>query len=125
MTTASLFQWVLFKQDVRDSVVKAGDRGVVVDLLPPNPMQAEIGYTLEVFREGETLDVVSVPASWVKLLPEMWGKSIPNTASKETRASRRAEIAQNAAQTFAALESGTAKRGTLDELEADLLDSEI
>jgi hypothetical protein len=33
---------------------------------------------------------------------------------------RRAEIAQNATQTFAALESGTAKRGTLDELKTNL-----
>jgi hypothetical protein len=37
---------------------------------------------------------------------------------------RRAEIAQNAAQTFEALKSGTAKRGTLEDLKADLLDSE-
>jgi hypothetical protein len=37
---------------------------------------------------------------------------------------RRAEIAQNATQTFAALESGTAKRGTFATLKADLLDSQ-
>ena len=37
---------------------------------------------------------------------------------------RRAEIAENAAQTLAAVKSGTAKRGTLAELKADLLDSE-
>jgi len=33
---------------------------------------------------------------------------------------RRREIANNAAQTLAAMQAGTAKRGTLDRLKADL-----
>jgi hypothetical protein len=37
---------------------------------------------------------------------------------------RRAEIAENAAQTLAALKAGTAKRGTLADLKADLLSEE-
>ena len=37
---------------------------------------------------------------------------------------RRREIANNAAQTLAAMQAGTAKRGTLEELKADLLDRE-
>ena len=36
--------------------------------------QKEDGYIIEVFKDGETLDVVSVPVSWVKLLPEKWGQ---------------------------------------------------
>jgi hypothetical protein len=72
MTTASLFQWVELKQDVPNSPVKAGNRGVVLDHLPPTKTQQEPGYILEVFKGGETLDVVSVPISWVNLLPETW-----------------------------------------------------
>ncbi len=37
---------------------------------------------------------------------------------------RRAEIAENAAQTLAAMKSKTAKRGTLADLKADLLSEE-
>ena len=37
---------------------------------------------------------------------------------------RRAEIALNAAQTLAAMEAGTAKRGTIADLRADLLAQE-
>lgn len=87
MTTASLFQQILFKQNVPKSAVKAGDLGIVVDLLPSNPRQPEMGYTLEVFREGETLDVVSVPASWVEVLPEMWGESIADSDTQTIKAS--------------------------------------
>lgn len=74
MTTASLFQWVILNQDVPNTSVKAGDRAVVVDHLQPTQSQSEAGYTLEVFREGETLDVISVPISWVTVLPEVWGQ---------------------------------------------------
>lgn len=73
MATASLFQWVLLKQDVVDSPVRAGDRAVVVDHLPATQNQPEPGYVLEVFKDGATLDVVAVPVSWVTPLPEMWG----------------------------------------------------
>ncbi|MFB2894187.1 hypothetical protein ACE1CI_14850 [Aerosakkonemataceae cyanobacterium BLCC-F50] len=37
---------------------------------------------------------------------------------------RRAEIAENANQTLTALKSGTAKRGTLADIKADLLSEE-
>jgi len=75
MTTATLFQWVKLKQDVPNSPVKKGDTGVVLDNLPPTNKQPESGYTLEVFKNGETLDVISVPISWVTPLPEIWGDS--------------------------------------------------
>jgi hypothetical protein len=69
-----LFRWVVLNCDVPNSEVKAGDRAVIVDCLSPTVRQAEEGYALEVFREGETVDVVSVPVSWVTLLPEVWGQ---------------------------------------------------
>ncbi|MBE9007425.1 DUF4926 domain-containing protein [Fortiea sp. LEGE XX443] len=72
MTKVSLFQWAELKQDVPNSPVKAGHKGVVLDYLNPTPTQKEPGYILEVFQNGETLDVVSVPISWVKLLPKIW-----------------------------------------------------
>jgi len=73
MTTASLFQWVELKHNVPNSPVKAGDRGVVLDHLRPTKTQQEPGYILEIFKDSETLDVVSVPISWVNPLPETWG----------------------------------------------------
>jgi len=75
MTSATLFQWVIFNRDVPDSSVKVGDRAVIIDHLPPNPSQTESGYTLEVFKAGETSDIVSVPISWVTPLPEVWGNA--------------------------------------------------
>jgi hypothetical protein len=80
MTTDVLFRWVVLKQDVPSSLVKAGDRAVIVDALPATANQSE-GYILEVFRQGETLDVVSVPVSWVTLLPEVWGQSDASIAA--------------------------------------------
>ena len=74
MTTDVLFRWVVLKQDVPSSLVKAGDRAVIVDALPATANQSE-GYTLEVFKQGETLDVVSVPVAWVTFLPEVWGQT--------------------------------------------------
>jgi hypothetical protein len=73
MKIATLFQWVELKQDVPNNLVKAGNRGVVLDHLNPTKTQPEPGYILEVFENGETLDVVSVPISWVNPLPETWG----------------------------------------------------
>ena len=75
MTTATLFQWVKLKQDVPNTPVKKGDRGVVLHHLHPTRKQPESGYTLEVFKDGETLDVIAVPISWVTPLPEIWGDS--------------------------------------------------
>jgi hypothetical protein len=75
MTTAILFQWVELKQDIPNSSVKKGDKGVVLDHHNPTLKNPEPGYTVEVFQDGETLDVISVPISWVTPLPEFWGNS--------------------------------------------------
>ena len=75
MTKAILFQWVVLDRDVPNSPVKKGNRGVVLDHLLPSTNQKEPGYTLEVFKDGKTLDVISVPVSWVTLLPETWGNA--------------------------------------------------
>jgi hypothetical protein len=50
--TDMLFHWVSLMCDVPDSEVKAGDRAVIVECLPPTVKQAEAGYALEVFRRG-------------------------------------------------------------------------
>lgn len=73
MTTLALFQWVELNQDIPNTLVKKGDKGVILDHLNPTNNQPEAGYTLEVFKNGETLDVISVPISWVTALPEIWG----------------------------------------------------
>jgi hypothetical protein len=70
----NLFQWVQLNRDVPCSLVKKGNRGVIVETLKSIHPQKEDGYIIEVFKDGETLDVVSVPVSWVKLLPEKWGQ---------------------------------------------------
>ena len=74
MTTDVLFHWVVLQRDLPESRVRAGDRAVIVDCLSPTAKQSEPGYTLEVFRQGETIDIVSVPISWVLLLPDVWGR---------------------------------------------------
>lgn len=75
MTTANLFQWVTLNQDVPNTPIQKGDRGVVVDHLPANAHQSEPGYLVELFKDGETLDVIAVPISWTTPLPQFWGKS--------------------------------------------------
>ncbi|MEH2250507.1 hypothetical protein [Nostoc sp.] len=45
----------------------------MLDHLRPTKTQQKPGYILEIFKDGETLDVVSVPISWVNPLPETWG----------------------------------------------------
>ena len=70
----SLFHWVVLLRDVPNCAVKVGDRGVIVDELPFSEVHQESGYTIEVFRQGETVEVVSVPAAWVEVLPEVWGQ---------------------------------------------------
>ncbi|MGG6269744.1 hypothetical protein ACQ4M3_34575 [Leptolyngbya sp. AN03gr2] len=77
-----LFHWAILLQDVPGSAIKVGDRGVIVDELPFSTVHQELGYTIEVFQSGETLDIVSVPASWVKVLPEVWGQTEGATRSK-------------------------------------------
>ncbi|NJP11118.1 MAG: DUF4926 domain-containing protein [Leptolyngbyaceae cyanobacterium RU_5_1] len=86
MAADALFHWVLLKQDVPDSLAKKGDRAVIVDYLPPTQQQPEPGYALEIFKAGETLDVVFVPVSWVTLLPEVWGQpeSVPTRSNMKT-----------------------------------------
>ncbi|GAP95957.1 DUF6883 domain-containing protein [Leptolyngbya sp. NIES-2104] len=69
-----LFHWVVMLRDVPESGVKVGDRGVIVDELPFSEEHQETGYTIEVFRQGETVAVVSVPVSWGNVLPEVWGQ---------------------------------------------------
>ena len=71
-----LFHWCVLLQDVPESLVREGDRAVVLDLLPFAIAHQENGYTIEVFRDGETIDVVSVPQSWVTVLPESWGNGV-------------------------------------------------
>jgi hypothetical protein len=73
---------VIVLQDVPESLTVSGEhevqrsfRAVIVDELPFSETLQESGYTIEVFRQGETVEVLSVPASWVKVLPEVWGKS--------------------------------------------------
>lgn len=73
MTKVSLFQWVELKQDVPNSPLKAGDRGVVLDHLRPTKTQQEPGYILEIFKDCETVNVVTVPISWLNPLPKTWG----------------------------------------------------
>ncbi|MGK7887132.1 MAG: DUF4926 domain-containing protein [Crocosphaera sp.] len=75
MNHIQLFQWVELKYDVPNSLIKKGDKGVVLDYLQPTKKQSEPGYNLEVFKDGETLDIVSVPISWVIPLPEVWGEN--------------------------------------------------
>jgi len=70
MTTLALFQWVELNQDVPNTPVTKGDKGVILDQLNPTKNQPEAGYILEVFKNGETLDVISVPLSWVIPSPQ-------------------------------------------------------
>ena len=75
MPTDALFHWVVLNQDIPHSVIKVGDRALIVDRLRATAKQPEPGYLLEVFEQGETLDVIAVPISWVTLLPEVWGQA--------------------------------------------------
>jgi hypothetical protein len=81
MTTASLFQWVILQRDVPNTLARSGDRAVIVDLLPANSKQPEPGYTLEIFKDGETVDIVSVPISWAIPASETWGQSRSEVAA--------------------------------------------
>ena len=66
MKTAKLFQSVELTQVVPGTPFHAGDLGIIVEYLEPNETQSEAGYLLEMFQNGETLDVIAVPISWVK-----------------------------------------------------------
>ncbi len=75
MTTANLFQWVEINQDIPNSMVKKGMKGVVVDHLSPNSKQKEAGYIVEVFENGETLDVIYISVYDVTIISEYWGET--------------------------------------------------
>ena len=66
MKIRMLFQSVELSQDVPNTKFHQGDRGVIVELLEPNENEPEAGYLLEIFQNGETLDVIAVPISWAK-----------------------------------------------------------
>ncbi len=76
MKTAKLFQWVEINQDISNSLIKKGMKGVVVDHLAPNFKQKEAGYIVEIFENGETLDVISIPVSAITVIPKYWGQEI-------------------------------------------------
>ncbi len=69
----SQFHWCVLLQSVPESLILKGDRAVIVDKLPFTSFYQDCGYTIEAFRDGQTIDVVSVPQSWVKVLSEVWG----------------------------------------------------
>ena len=75
----SLFHWCILLQPVPASLIQKGDRAIIVDELPFTSFYQECGYAIEVFQNGETIDVVSVPQSWVKVLPEVWGDGTRDT----------------------------------------------
>lgn len=62
-----LYQQVALTQDLPEHKLRKGDIAMVVEYLPATPESGgEEGYALEVFNyEGETIDVVIVPASMV------------------------------------------------------------
>ncbi|MDJ0581536.1 DUF4926 domain-containing protein [Crocosphaera sp.] len=64
MQTVQLFQQVKLSRDIPNTIFKQGDRGTIVEFLPPNEQQPEAGYLLEMFANNETLDVIAVPVSW-------------------------------------------------------------
>lgn len=64
MQTIQLFQEVKLSRDVPNTIFQRGDRGTIVEFLPPNEQQIEAGYLLEMFANNETLDVIAVPISW-------------------------------------------------------------
>ncbi len=64
--TLALYQRVVLTQDLPKEGLRAGDVGVIVEHYPPHADVPE-GYELEVFAaNGQTVAVVSVPASAVR-----------------------------------------------------------
>ena len=80
----SLFHWCVLLQPVPETLIQKGDRAVIVDELPFTGFYQECGYAIEVFRNGETIDVVSVPQSWVKVLSEVWGDGTRDSIDSST-----------------------------------------
>jgi hypothetical protein len=77
MKTRTLFQSVELSQDVPNTNFHQGDLGIVVEYLEPNETQPEAGYLLEMFQNGETLDVIAVPISWAKLFSNSEVNPVP------------------------------------------------
>ncbi len=80
MQNTELFQWVKLSQDVPGTSFKQGDEGVVVECLEANENTQESGYLLEMFQDGETVDVIAVPTAWTKKIKQT---SNPITISSE------------------------------------------
>lgn len=72
MERFGLFQWVMLARDVPGTLVQARDRAIVTEQIEPADDTTELAYTLEVFRDGETLAMVTVPASWVRPYAKVW-----------------------------------------------------
>ena len=67
MTNYTLFKEVVLTRDFPEYGLKRGDVAVIVDRHSASGQ--ETGYTLEIFNAvGETVDVVTVPESAVRLL---------------------------------------------------------
>jgi hypothetical protein len=66
MTRYPLFTEVVLTKDIPESGLKKGDIATIVDFHPAK--EGEAGYTVEVFNAlGETVDVVTVPESALRL----------------------------------------------------------
>ena len=66
--TLELYQDVSLTRDIPDSQLRAGDVATLVDFVP-HPQGGEEGCVLEVFNAvGESLAVVTVPASAIQAL---------------------------------------------------------
>ena len=66
--TLELYQDISLTRDIPDSQLRAGDVATLVDFVP-HPQGGEEGCVLEVFNAvGESLAVVTVPASAIQAL---------------------------------------------------------
>lgn len=63
-----LYQRVVINHDIPEAKLKAGDLAWLIDYVP-HPQGGESGCVLEVFNAlGESIDVVTVPASSIEPL---------------------------------------------------------
>lgn len=66
--TLELYQEVSLTCDLPEHQLRAGDIATLIDFVP-HPTGGEEGYVLEVFNAvGESIEVVTVPASGVEVL---------------------------------------------------------
>jgi hypothetical protein len=62
-----LYQNILLDKDFPEYNLKKGNTATLVDIIP-HPSKEEDGYVLEIFNDlGESIDVVIVPQSIIKL----------------------------------------------------------